>query len=81
MGPELYAVRKLASESSNIATRYLFTPLYQIVLPLVIAYGLKENKYSVSIIGVTCIFLLFFMLPHKSVFFASFVVLFYRQLH
>ena len=77
MGGELYDVRREAGAISNVVTRYLFSPLFKIILPLVIVYGLRESKFLVSGIGVACIFLLFFMLPHKSVFFAAFVVLFF----
>ena len=77
LGELTYVVREASHAGGNPLTTYLFNPLFKVLLPMLIIYGLKERQFYLSAFGFGLIMLLFMALPHKNVFFSVFVVLFF----
>ena len=77
MGEETYDVRAAVSERETLLTSYLMGPLYMVLLPMLIVYGLTDirRNWWMSLVGIASMLFLFLLNPQKSIFFGLFVVL------
>ena len=77
MGEETYDVRAAVSERETLLTSYLMGPLYMVLLPMLIVYGLTDIRHNwwMSLVGIASMLFLFLLNPQKSIFFGLFVVL------
>lgn len=77
MGEETYDVRAAVSERETLLTSYLMGPLYMVLLPMLIVYGLTDirRNWWMSLVGIASMLFLFLLNTQKSIFFGLFVVL------
>lgn len=72
---DIYEARDSAAESSNLYSRYFFSQISKILVPLVIIYGwMRKSKLMVGL-GVVIGLYLYLINPHKSVLFSLMIVL------
>ena len=74
-GDEIYKVRREVKQFSNLYTSYLYFPLKNFLIPVLIIYAFIDKKKYFLIIGVIMVLYLFMIIPHKSTFFSIFVLI------
>lgn len=72
---DIYEIRKEASMLQTPFLSYLISPYVKVLLPMFIAYAVLNNKKIFGLIGFALMILMYALIPHKSIFFSSIVVL------
>ena len=74
-GPAIYEVRRSVKELSTFYSAYMYFPLKNFLIPVLVTYAFIEKKRVFVILGLIMVLYLFMIIPHKSTFFSIFVII------
>lgn len=75
LGEVMYEIRKASSQISSPLTTYLYFPLKNFLIPILLVYAILKNKKWLIVSGILMVIYLFLIIPHKSTFFSIFVII------
>ena len=67
-GSIIYEIREKGILLSNIYTNYLYSPLTNFVLPIIIVFGIMNRKWQYVIFGIISMLYLYAIIPQKGTF-------------
>ncbi len=76
---DIYSTREIEETVSNTYTRYVYSWLAKIIIPVVLIYSLIKKDYLKSWMAVAALLFLFLAGGHKGVFLGVFVVIAFRK--
>jgi hypothetical protein len=65
----IYESRSVETQLSNPYTSYIYAPLSNVILPLLLLYGLLNREYPKALMALAMLLFMFLVGGHKSVFF------------
>jgi len=71
----IYDIREKASLLSNIFTNYLYSPLSNFILPILIIFGIIKKKWQYVIFGIIAMTYLYAIIPQKGTFMGIGIIL------
>ncbi len=77
-GSIIYDIRAAGNLLSNTFTRYLYSPLNNFLLPIIIIFGFMRKKWLYVVLGIVLMVYLYAIIPQKATFFGLIsIVIFY----